>query len=53
MNTDIDAQPRRMNAVRTRGAVTGHNVLYVLGFGLAGTIIAFVVIAIYFGNLPF
>jgi hypothetical protein len=36
--------------VRTRGGVTGHNVRYVLAFGLAGVIIAFVVIAMYFGQ---
>jgi hypothetical protein len=35
--------------VKTRGAVTGHNVQYVLAFGLAGAIIAFLLIAIYFG----
>jgi hypothetical protein len=35
--------------VKTRGAVTGHNVQYVLAFGLAGVIIAFIVIAMYFG----
>jgi hypothetical protein len=34
-----------------RQAVTGHNARYVLGFGLAGVIVAFVVIyAIYFGT---
>ena len=36
--------------VRTRGGVTEHNVRYVLAFGLAGVIIAFIVIAIYFGQ---
>jgi hypothetical protein len=36
--------------VRTRGGVTGHNVRYVLAFGLAGVIIAFIVIAIFFGQ---
>ena len=36
--------------VRTRGGVTGHNVRYVLAFGLAGVIIAFLVIAIRFGQ---
>ena len=36
--------------VRTRGGVTGHNVRYVLAFGLAGAIIAFIVIAIFFGQ---
>ena len=33
-----------------RQAVTGHNVRYVLGFGLAGVIVAFAVIyVVYFG----
>ena len=46
-------QPQNKRTVRTRGGVTGHNVRYVLAFGLAGVIIAFIVIAIYFGRLPF
>jgi hypothetical protein len=41
------------NRIKTRGGVTGHNVRYVLAFALASTIIAFVVIAIYFGRIPF
>ena len=54
MNPDAEAKPESVikNTIRTRGAVTGHNVRYVLVFGLVGTIIAFVIIAIYFG-LPF
>jgi hypothetical protein len=37
-------------ATKARQAVTGNNVRYVLGFGLAGVIIAFAVIYfIYFG----
>jgi hypothetical protein len=35
--------------VRSRGGVTGHNVRYVLAFGLAGVILSFIVIAIFFG----
>jgi Flp pilus assembly protein TadB len=48
------ASPQTSNkdTVRTRGGVTEHNVRYVLAFGLAGVIIAFIVIAIYFGGLP-
>ena len=53
IHTDVQPQPVTKNTVRTRGAVTGHNVRYVLGFGLLGTIIAFIVIAFYFGSLPF
>ena len=44
IHTDAEPQPVKKGAVRTRGAVTGHNVPYVLGFGLAATIIAFIVI---------
>ena len=43
-------QPPTKPTVRTRGGVTEHNVRYVLAFGLAGVIIAFIVIAIYFGQ---
>ena len=43
-------QPSNKDTVRTRGGVTEHNVRYVLAFGLAGVIIAFIVIAIYFGQ---
>jgi hypothetical protein len=46
-------QPKNKSTVRTRGGVTGHNVRYVLAFGLAGVIIAFIIIAIYFGRLSF
>jgi len=37
-------------APRARQAVTGHNVRYVLGFGIVGTVIAFVIVYLtYFG----
>jgi hypothetical protein len=37
-------------AARARQGVTGHNVRYVLGFGLAGIVVAFLAIyLIYFG----
>ena len=48
----MSPQSANKDTVRTRGGVTEHNVRYVLGFGLAGVIIAFIVIAIYFGGLP-
>jgi hypothetical protein len=32
-----------------RAGVTGHGVRYVLGFGLAGAVLAFVVLGVYFG----
>ena len=37
---------------KARGGVTGHNVRYVLAFGLAGVIIGFLLIALYFFGLP-
>jgi len=43
--------PIKKNTIRTRGGVTGHNVRYVLAFGLAGIIIAFIVIRLYFGGV--
>jgi Flp pilus assembly protein TadB len=46
-------QPQTKTTVKTRGGVTGHNVRYVLAFGLVGVIIAFIVIAIYSGHLSF
>jgi hypothetical protein len=42
-------QPTNKTTVRTRGGVTGHNVRYILAFGLAAVIIAFILIAIFFG----
>ncbi len=32
-----------------RAGVTGHGVRYVLGFALAGVVLAFVVLSLYFG----
>ena len=51
MSSDVDVQPVPVNknTIRTRGGVTGHNVRYVLAFGLAGIIIAFVALGLYFG----
>jgi hypothetical protein len=43
------SSPQAKPTVKTRGGVTGHNVRYVLAFGLAGVIIAFILIAMYFG----
>ena len=49
----VPPQPAIKNTIRALGGVTGHNVRYVLEFGLAGTIIAFIVIALYFGGFQF
>ena len=38
---------------KARGGVTGHNVRYVLAFGLGGVIIAFLIIALYFYGVGF
>jgi len=53
MSSDVDVHPVPVNknTIRTRGGVTGHNVRYVLAFGLAGIIIAFIVIRLYFGGV--
>jgi hypothetical protein len=52
-HTETDAQTGKPHTVlpkdEARQAVTGHNVRYVLGFGLVAVVIAFAVIyAIYF-----
>jgi hypothetical protein len=46
MNTLIDESPVStvLPADQVRQGVTGHNVRYVLGFGLTGAVISFVVI---------
>ncbi len=43
------AQPTHTSTTRARGAVTGHNVRYVLGWGLLGVIVAFVIVGLFFG----
>ena len=40
----------RTSEVDAKQGVTGHNVRYVLGFGLAGVIAAFIAIALYWGT---
>jgi Flp pilus assembly protein TadB len=42
-HTDKD-QPEIVSTTEARSGVTGHNVRYVLAFGLAGVIIAFVLL---------
>ena len=42
--------PQLLSKIRARQGVTGHNVRYVLGFGLAAVVIAFVAVYLaYFG----
>jgi hypothetical protein len=43
-----DYVPSVISGNESRAGVTGHHVRYVLAFGLAGVIIAFVVIGLYF-----
>ena len=43
-----DDVPVVISGNKARGGVTGHHVRYVLAFGLAGSLIAFVVIGLYF-----
>ena len=38
--------PNQVSAQRARAGVTGHNVRYVLGFGIIAVIIAFVIVYI-------
>jgi uncharacterized BrkB/YihY/UPF0761 family membrane protein len=44
-----DSHPTLISDDDARAGVTGHNVRYVLAFGLTGVIAAFAAIAIYFG----
>jgi len=42
-------RPVILSTDEARSGVTGHNVRYVLAFGMAGSLIAFIAIVIYFG----
>lgn len=44
-----DVHPTTLSDDDARSGVTGHNVRYVLAFGMTGVIAAFAAIAIYFG----
>ena len=48
-STTAVAQPVSLSTNRASGGVTGHRVRYVLAFGLAGIILAFIVIGLAFG----
>lgn len=43
------AQPDTLSTNRARGGVTGHYVRYVLGFGLAGIIVSFMIMGLLSG----
>ena len=49
MAKNEDEVPVVISENEARGGVTGNHVRYVLAFGLAGSIIAFVVVGLYFG----
>jgi hypothetical protein len=51
MDEHVSKKPIVKNPVKARGAVRGHDVRYVLAFSLIGVILAFVLIAFYFGLL--
>jgi hypothetical protein len=51
--TDKKDVPILETTTEARGGVTGHNVRYVLAFGLAGVIIAFLIVAFYFYGVQF
>ncbi len=48
-HTDHDDREILISGDDARGGVTGHNVRYVLGFGLTGVILAFAAVWIYLG----
>jgi hypothetical protein len=53
---DVTAEkhtPTIKTETKARAGVTGHNVRYVLAFGLAGAIIAFLIIGLYFYGFQF
>jgi hypothetical protein len=41
-------RPKTISTVDAREGVTGHNVRYVLGLGLAGAILALIAVGVYF-----
>ena len=49
MDDTQDDMPITLSEDQARGGVTGHNVRYVLGFGLAGIVTAFAAVAVFKG----
>ena len=49
MSTYDEEAPVKVSETKARGGVTGHNVRYVLTFGLMGVIAAFIALGIYYG----
>ena len=48
MSTNDEDVPVKVSKTKARGGVTGHNVRYVLAFGLLGIIAAFIALGIYY-----
>jgi hypothetical protein len=46
----MDSDPTVKTTTEARQGVTGHNVRYVLGLGLAGVVLAFVVVWFFSGH---
>jgi hypothetical protein len=49
MDPADDERPQVKNATPARAGVTGHNVRYVLYFGLGGVIVAFIIVGLVVG----
>ena len=49
MSTNDEDVPVKVSKTKARGGVTGHNVRYVLAFGLLGVVAAFIALGIYYG----
>ena len=47
-DSDRRTGPDQISTVRTRAGVTGHNVRYVLSFGLIGAIVGFAIVYLAF-----
>jgi len=47
-DSDRRTGPGQISPVRTRAGVTGHNVRYVLSFGLIGVIVGFAIVYLAF-----
>jgi hypothetical protein len=50
MQTYEEEAPIALSGVEARAGVTGHHVRHVLAFGLLGSLVAFVVLVLYFGH---
>jgi hypothetical protein len=51
MHMNMPPAPTVLPVDQARQGVTGHNVRYVLGFGIAGTVISFIIVGFLFGAL--